>query len=64
MGWGSSTGRFGGQEVRSLPRFSWGSKGGRWDVPGILPGCARPLGVSKIFGKKKKKCVHVFSPNG
>ena len=31
----------------------WVSKGGIWDVPGILLGCPGPLGVFKKFVQKK-----------
>ena len=40
----------GGQKVRSLPRNGcspWASREGAWDVLGVLPGCAGPLGVLK-----------------
>ena len=39
----------------------WVSKRGIWDVPRILPGCPRPLGVFKNFVQKKvsrKKSQH------
>ena len=57
MGWGSSTRGGGCQKVRSLPR--WVLTEGTWDVPGILPGCPRPLGGSKSLCKTK--FVPIFS---
>ena len=36
----------------------WVSRGGIWDVPGILPGCPGPVGVFKKF--VLKKFVRVF----
>ena len=38
--------------------FPWVSKRGIWDVPGILPGCPGPLGVTKKF--VQKKFVRIF----
>ena len=56
MGWGSSTLRGGGRKVRSLRRkvlgFEGGNLGGNLGCPGILPGCAGPLGVEGLYGAK------------
>ena len=38
----------------------WVSKGGIWDVPGVLPGCPGPLAVFKKF--VRKKFVRIFRP--
>ena len=38
----------------------WVSERGIWDVPGILPGCPRPLGVFKVRAKKVR--VHFSFP--
>ena len=38
--------------------------GGTWDVPGILPGCLRPLEVFEKLVQTKKKCVHFVAPKG
>ena len=38
----------------------WDSKEGNWDVPAVLPGCTRPLGVFKEF--VQKLFVLIFPP--
>ena len=40
--------------------FFWVSRKGTWDVPGILPGCPRALGVFKKF--MQEKFVLIFRP--
>ena len=54
VGWGSSMRRGGGGKfVPSLESLSsWVVKRGLWDVPRILPGCPRPLGVFKKLMQK------------
>ena len=43
----------------------WASKRGLWDVPGILPGCPRPLGLFKKFVQKKfVRILRSLSPSG
>ena len=44
--------------LESLSSLGFDSKRGIWDVPGILRGCPRPLGVFKKF--VQKKFVRIF----
>ena len=55
-GWGSKS-----SCPPSKVRLPWVSKGGTWDVPGILRGCPEPLGVFKKF-LQKKVCAHFSAP--
>ena len=43
----------------SIVCLPWVWKGGTWDVPGILPGCPRPLGVFKKFVQNSLCAVFV-----
>ena len=54
----------GGLGVFHAPKvcLPWVSRGGTWNVPGILPGCPGRRGVLKKFCQKKKACAHFSAP--
>ena len=64
-GVGSSMRRGSGRKVRALPRkfacLPWDSKGGVWDVQGILPGCPRPSGLSPPLQTERSTTTRLSS---